>query len=153
VSRQKVFTDKISYSNLKDSLSTEKNFNYILTNPIYKRKILHFNNYKFHENIWAATLIKNSSVVLLCKIKSLRQDAPTSIETFLKNLGLKPFQEFECGGHAFEEKQPRRRRNNIIYDNINKIMFINVLNIRVEALNPKKKASYSLNHLGSSKLT
>lgn len=114
------------------------NFNYILNNPNYKCKILHLNNYKFHENIWAATLIITSSVVLLCKIKSLRQNAPTSIETFLKNLGSKPFQQFECGGHAFEEKQPIRKRNNIIYNNVNENMFINMINVEVEVFNPKK---------------
>jgi len=138
MSRQKELADELPYFNLRDSISTEKIINYILTNPIYKSKILHFNNYQLDENIWDATLIRTSSVALLWKIKSLREDAPTSIETFLKNLGLKPFQELECGEHPFEEKEPIFRRNFIIYNNTNKIVFINVLNTEGEALNPKK---------------
>ena len=152
MSRQKEFTDELPYYNLRDSLSTEKIINYILTNPNYKSKILHFNKYQLNENIWDATLIRTSSVALLWKIKSLREDAPTSIETFLKNLGLKPFQELECGEHPFEEKEPIFRRNFIIYNNTNKIVFANVLNTEGEALNPKKNIlqpkSFGLEEVG-----
>ena len=138
MSRQKELADELPFFNLRDSLSREKIINYILTNPIYKSKILHLNNYQLNENIWDATLIRTSSVALLWKIKSLREDAPTSIETFLKNLGLKPFQELECGEHPFEEKEPIFRRNFIIYNNTDKIVFTNFLNTEGEALNPKK---------------
>ncbi len=138
MSRQKEFTDELPFYNLRDSLSTEKLINYILTNPSYKSKILHFNNYQLDENIWDATLIRTSSVALLWEIKSLREDASTSIETFLKNLGLKPFQELECGAHPFEAKEPIFRRNFIIYNNTNKIVFANVLNTEGEPINTKK---------------
>ena len=138
MSRQKEFADELPYYNLRDSLSREKIINYILTNPNYKSKILHFNNYQLDENIWDATLIRTISVALLWKIKKIRGDAPTSIETFLKNLGLKPFQELECGEQPFEEKEPIFRRNFIIYNNTNKIVFANVLNTEGEALNSNK---------------
>jgi hypothetical protein len=138
MSRTKEMADELPFYNWRDSISREKIINYILTNPSHKNKILHYNRFQLHENIWDATLIRTSSVALLWKIKSIRED-PISIESFLENLGLKPFQEFECREQSFEEQEAIFfRRHFIIYNNTNNTVFYNHLNTKGEILNNEK---------------
>ena len=67
----------VSESKIKkdtDSISIEKNIEFCLTDPIFKSKVLHYNEYDLGENTWDASLIRTSAVALLWKIKTLRND-------------------------------------------------------------------------------
>ncbi len=137
--RTKELVDELPFYNWDDSVSREKIINYVLTNPSYKNKILHYYGYQLDENVWDATLIRTSSVALLWKIKSMRAEGPISIEPFLKDFGLKPFQKLECGEQSFEAKEEIDfRRHYIIYNNTNNTVFYNHLDANGEILNSEE---------------
>ena len=136
MSRKKEMVDELPFFNQWDSLSRVKTFNHVTTNPSHKNKILDYYQYELNENIWDATLIRTSSVALLWKIKSIREKDPITIESFMKNLGLKPLQEFECGNQSFQETEIITfRRHLIIYNNTDDTVLYNHINKNGEILN------------------
>ena len=139
--RKKENADQLPWLNLSDSLSIEKSIDYYLTNPFYKNKILHYNDYDLDENTWDASLINTSSVALLWTIKNLRGTENASIDSFLKKLGMIPFQEIECDGYPFEKKESINfRLNHIFYNNTDKTVFYNYVNLEGEIWNRKKRS-------------
>ncbi len=137
--RRKEVVDQLPWLNLSDSLSIEKAIKYILTDPFHKNKILHFNDYDLDENTWDASQIRTTSVALLWHIKNLKGTQNISIDSFLNNLGMVPFQELECDGHPFEKKETVNfRLNYILYNNTDKTIFYNIINLEGEILNRKK---------------
>ncbi len=137
--RHKELADQLPWLNLSDSLSMEKRINYHLTDPFFKNKILNYNNLNLDENTWDASLIRTSSVALLWTLKNLRGTENMSIDSFLKKLGMTPFQELECDGYPFEKKESINfRLNYIFYNNTDKTVFYNYLNLEGEILNRNK---------------
>ena len=127
--RKKELADQLPTLYLTDSISIEKNIEFSLTDPIFKSKVLHYNEFDLNENTWDASLIRTSAVALLWKIKTLRNDVDSSLDDFLKSLGLKPLQELDCGALPVETmERPEFRLNFIFYNNSDTEVFFNILN-------------------------
>jgi hypothetical protein len=113
--RVKEKVDETPYFGDKDSLAFNNFVTRALEDKIYRNKVEHYNNLFLDENVWDATLIKTSSVILLWKLKSAKDDSLT-LEEFLKSLKLKPFIENSCNDSNFKEFEVLFRRNFIIYN-------------------------------------
>ena len=139
MARKKELADQLPTLFLTDSISIEKNIEFCLTDPIFKSKVLHYNEYDLDENTWDASLIRTSAVALLWKIKTLRNDVDTSLDDLLKSIGLKPFQELDCGAFPVETiEKIGIRLNCILYNNSDSEVFYNVLDTKGKVLNNRK---------------
>jgi hypothetical protein len=139
MTRKKELADELPTVYLTDSISIEKNIKYFLTDSIFKNKVIHYNEYDLIENTWDASLIRTSVVALLWKIKTMRGHAVGTIDEFLKNVGLRPFQELSCGAFPVETVQGTNfRLNYILYNSSDKEVFFNVLDTEGKILNPRE---------------
>jgi hypothetical protein len=121
---------------LTDSISIEKNINYCLTDPIFKSKVVHYNEYYLDENTWDASLIRTSAVALLWKIKNIRGDVSSSLDDLLRSFRLKPFQVLGCEALPVEPiDKTNFRVNYILYNNTDVEVYFNFLNMEGEIQN------------------
>jgi hypothetical protein len=127
ISSKKEMTLKFPWYRLRDSLSNELQIEHFLTDPIYKGKLLHYNDYQLDENIWYASLIRTSSVALLWKIRKMKGSAPPKIEDFLEELGLRPFLTKNCDAYPYEVNEMiNLRMNFIFYNNRSDTLYFNL---------------------------
>lgn len=117
ISSRKEMTEEFPWYQLYDSLSIASKIEHYLTDPIYKGKLLYYNWYQIGENVWDATLIRTSSLALLWQIKEIRGTAPSTIEGFLEEFGLKSFETMECGALPFEVSEEIHLYSNFIFYN------------------------------------
>lgn len=136
ISSQKEMTQQFPWYQLRDSLSRELRNEHYLTDPIYKGRLLHYNNYQLDESVWDASLIRTSSVALLWQIKQIRGTGPSTLEEFLDDLGLEPFQTIECGAYPLEAVEEINLLSSfILYNSKSDPAHYNVCNSRGEILN------------------
>jgi hypothetical protein len=75
-------------------------------------------------------------VALLRQIREMRGTASTTIEEFLDELGLKPFQTMTCDAYPFEVGEEILLRTNfIMYNNRNDTVTYNITNSEGRILN------------------
>ncbi len=138
ISSRTEMANRYPWYNLSDSLSGESYIDHILTDPIYKSKLLHYNAYQLDENTWDATIIRTSSVALLWKLKQIKRTAPPTIEEFLDQLGLRSFQKMDCDGYPFEVTEEINLYSNFIfYNNRSDTVYFNFRNSEGEIFNEK----------------
>jgi hypothetical protein len=144
MSYRKEFADPLPSRYLTDSISNEKNIAYTLTNQLFKNKVRYYNIYNLNENTWDASLIRTSAVALLWKLKTIRGELNTSPADFLKNIGLNPFEEINCGEFLSEKKKHLSSRVSFIfYNNSDKEVHFNIINAEGEVLSNGSLASKS----------
>ncbi len=102
ISSKKEMTLNYPWYQLHDSLSREQQIEHYLNDPIYKGRLLHYNDYQLGENVWDASLIRSSSIALLWKIKEIRGNTPPTIEEFLIGFDLEPFETLSCDIYPYE---------------------------------------------------
>jgi hypothetical protein len=136
ISSKKEMTLEFPWYQLRDSLSRELRIEHYLTDPIYKGRVLHYNDYQLGENVWDATLIRTSSIALLWKIREMRGTAPPTIEGLLRAMDLKPFQALSCDAYPFEPAEEiHLHANFIMYNNRSDTVYFNVANTEGRILN------------------
>lgn len=136
MARKKELADHLPTLFLTDSISVEKNISYCLSDPIFKNKIIHYNEYDLDENTWDASLIRTSAVALLWNIKTIRGEVDSSLDDLLRSFELKPFQELNCEVFPVESMENTNFRVNfILYNNSDVEVFYNILNIEGKVLN------------------
>ncbi len=146
LSRFKEMTDTLPWMFKYDSISRDKARDYYLTDEIYKNKVLHYNTLQLSENVWDATLIRSSSVVLLWQLKKIRtKNNALDLKSFLISKGLEPFEELDCSERPFKNRESISfGRNFILYNNSDKEVLFNVIETSGELISTGRLKSKSI---------
>jgi len=118
--------DDLSWLYKRDSISKENRLDY-LTGPVFFNKMKRFNRLQLSENIWDATLIRTTSIVILWKIKNMGNENSTGeLKEFLNSHGLKPWLKLDCDQRIFTPSSSLNFRTNyVIYNNLQKEVDLN----------------------------
>ena len=91
-------SDNLEWLNKNDSLSVNQGIDYILSNPIYRNRLLDYSHLQFQENAMDVNWVRLTSIRLLRQIENLE---PAKLNTenpgeFIESLGLKPLESYNC---------------------------------------------------------
>jgi hypothetical protein len=133
--RRKELVDNLPWFLNNDSLAIDKKLDYTLNDPFFKNKVISFIEFQLSENVWDCSLIRTSSIALLYKIKTLKEEN-VQLNTYLEDLGLKPFNQLSCNEKEFSRKERVLFRNNsILYNNLDTIANYNIIDENGKRLN------------------
>ena len=119
-----------------DSIRAQKYTQLILSDPIYKNKVILYNQYQLDENIWDASLIGTSAINILWEIVNTETDFPGGIDAFLKELDLKPMQQLQCDALPYQlENEPWVRLSFIMYNDKDEPVSFNYVGSNGQKLN------------------
>jgi len=92
--RYKEFADELPWFYDSDSISNIKRDNYILNNPNFRNKAIHYLNFQLNENVFFASAIRSSSLILLWNLRQ-ENNSDDGFSNFLLK-GLLPFTKINC---------------------------------------------------------
>ena len=133
--RRKEMVDNLPWFLDNDSIAINKKLDYTLNDPFFKNKVRSFIGFQLTENVWDCSLIRTSSIALLYNIKTLKKEN-VQLNTYLEDLGLKPFNQLSCDEKVFSRKERVRFRNNfILCNNLDTIANYNIIDKNGKRLN------------------
>ncbi|GAA4280353.1 hypothetical protein GCM10022260_07740 [Gaetbulibacter aestuarii] len=116
--RFKEFADDLSWFYNTDSLSNLKREQYIKTNPEFRNKAIHYLNFQLNENVYYGSYIRNLSLIMLWKLKSLEENKTSAnIKDLLIANHLKPFKSYPCDTSLVMQPESLGFRNSVLVFN------------------------------------
>ena len=125
--RVKELVDTKEWMALNTPENLQEMAQFILTDVIIKNKIDNYIRIELNENVWDASLIRNSSIALLWNLKTKKDTTQKDVRQFLKGLTLEPFIEYDCENKNHQLSDVNFRRTFTIYNNTKDIITFNYL--------------------------